>query len=198
MVAPLVVIGCSWGGLGALQAILDDLPADFPSPVIVVQHRGVEARDSGLAESLARHCALPVRTAEDKDQIEPGTVFVAPPGYHLLVEPGTLALSTDERVHYSRPSIDVLFDSAADAYGDDVIGVILTGANADGAAGLRTIRERGGLGLVQDPAEAERDAMPLAAISAGAADQVLPLAAIGAELVRRCGDVPTNRSEGRP
>ena len=195
MAAGLVVIGCSWGGLRALQTILGALPEDFPSAVVVVQHRGVDARDGALAESLARHCALPLRTVEDKDRIEPGIVFVAAPDYHVLVEPGALALSTEELVHYSRPSIDVLFDSAAHAYGPEVVGVILTGANADGASGLRTIRQRGGYGLVQDPTEAERDAMPRAAIEAGGADQVLPLAQIAQTLMRRCGGFSARATE---
>jgi two-component system chemotaxis response regulator CheB len=127
-----------------------------------------------------------VRTVNDKDDLEGGTVFVGPPDYHVLVEPGTFALSTDERVHYSRPSIDVLFDSAADAYGADVVGVILTGANSDGATGLQAIRNRGGYCLVQDPAEAERDIMPRAAIELGAAHEVLLLEQIAPVLVRRC------------
>ena len=186
MFAHLVVIGCSWGGLRALRMILRDLPGDFAAPVIVVQHRGAGSTDAGLARGLSPHTPLPVQTVEDKHAIVPGTVFVAPPDYHLLVDNGSFALSTDERVQHSRPSIDVLFDTAAFAYGADVVGVLLTGANVDGAAGLRVIRDRGGHTLVQDPTEAERDTMPRAAIAAGAAEEILPLSRIGGALVRHC------------
>lgn len=182
----LIVVGCSWGGLSVLSTILSGLPDDFATPVAIVQHRGADAVDTGLADSLARRCALLLRTVEDKDPIEPRTVYVAPPDYHLLVEAGFFALSTDERVHHSRPSIDVLFDSAADAYGAGVIGVILTGANADGAEGLRRIRQAGGYGLVQEPAEAERDLMPRAAIARAGADEVLSASAIAPSLARLC------------
>jgi two-component system chemotaxis response regulator CheB len=123
-----------------------------------------------------------VREAGDKDSIQPGRVYLAPPDYHLLVEPEGFALSTDEAVQYSRPSIDVLFDSAADTYGDRLIGVLLTGANEDGAYGLRRVRRRGGVTIVQDPETAERRTMPDAAIAAGAADLVLPLDGIAPKL----------------
>ena len=122
---------------------------------------------------------LPVADVEDKAPIEPGRVYLAPPDYHLLIEPGYFSLSTEPHVHYARPSIDVLFESAADAYGDRVIGVILTGANADGAHGLARIKQLGGVAVVQDPRTAERPEMPGAALVATAADAVLPLVEIG-------------------
>ena len=124
--------------------------------------------------------------ADDKQWIKPGTVYFAPADYHLLVEKGEFSLSVDEAVHHSRPSIDVLFESAADAYGAALIGVILTGANDDGAAGARRIKSRGGLVVAQDPKTAEAPAMPAAAIAAGAVDQILPLDQIGPFLVERC------------
>jgi two-component system chemotaxis response regulator CheB len=180
------VIGCSWGGLSALSTILAELPGELPAAVAVVQHRRADSRDDAMVQVLARASALPVRSVEDKDPILAGTVHLAPPDYHLLVEDGSFALSIDERVHFSRPSIDVLFESAARAYGPDAIGVVLTGANADGAAGLREISRCGGHGVVQDPADAERPVMPRAAVAAGGADDVLPLAEIAGALVRLC------------
>jgi two-component system chemotaxis response regulator CheB len=126
---------------------------------------------------------------EDKAPIERGRVYVAPPDYHLLIERGSFALSVDERVHHARPSIDVLFQSAADAYGDGVIAIILTGANEDGAAGLARIKERGGVAVIQDPSGAERRAMPDAAIAATVADAVLPLEAIGSFIYGLCVEV---------
>ena len=122
---------------------------------------------------------LPVADANDKTPIEPGHVYLAPPDYHLLVQPGYFSLSTDDRVHFARPSIDVLFESAADAYRERVVGVILTGANADGAAGLSRIKRSGGVAVVQDPLTAERNEMPGAALAATAADAILPLGEIG-------------------
>jgi two-component system chemotaxis response regulator CheB len=134
-----------------------------------------------------------VREVDDKEAIEPRHVYLAPPDYHLLVERGSFALSTDERVQHARPSIDVLFESAADAYGERVIGIVLTGANEDGAAGLARIADRGGLAIVQDPESAERRAMPDAAIAAGT-PTVLPLEEIGPFVAARCvaeAEVPT-------
>jgi two-component system chemotaxis response regulator CheB len=185
MAGSIVTIGCSWGGLRALTAIVAALPEDLPAAVVVVQHRAPDAASDGLGDILSRHAALPVRTVEDKDEIGPG-LFVAPPDYHLLVEPDGFALSIEERINHSRPSIDVLFDSAAAAFGADVTGVVLTGANGDGAAGLRTIRRRGGWAVVQDPAQAERDTMPRAAIELAGADEILPLEQIAPAIVRRC------------
>ena len=175
----LVVVGASWGGLAALGLVLSGLPRDFGAAVAIAQHRGVEPGDAVLADALGRKSALPVREVHDKDPIVPGWVHVAPSDYHLLVEQGgTFALSTDPREQYSRPSIDVLFESAADAYGASVIGIVLTGANEDGAAGLARIAERGGVAIVQDPETAEAREMPEAAIAAAPAT-VLPLERIG-------------------
>jgi len=159
--------------------VLDCLPAEFALPVIVAQHLH-PTHGSCLADLLCARCALPVRESEDKDTIEPGTVYVAPPNYHLLVEnEETLTLSVDGKVNYSRPSIDVLFESAADVWGRSVVGVLLTGANRDGADGLRHIRDQGGLTIAQTPASAEQPVMPQAAIDAGAVDRALSLDEIG-------------------
>ncbi len=173
----LIVIGCSWGGLEALGVILGALPRQFALPIAVAQHRAPSSSDSTLTAVLGARSGPRVQAVEDKDPIAAGGgVYLAPPDYHLLVERGSFALSIDERVAYSRPSVDVLFESATDAYGAAVIGVVLTGANADGAVGLARVRRHGGHGIVQDPDGAARSAMPAAAIAAGGADEVLPLA----------------------
>lgn len=160
----LVVIGTSAGGLTALEQLLTALPASFPLPMLVVQHRSRES--DLLCEVLAARSPLPVREVTDKDPIEPGTVYLAPPDYHVLVDEGAFSLSADEPVRFARPSIDVSFLSAADAFGAALVGVVLTGANEDGAAGLRRIHQEGGLALVQDPATAEVARMPAAALAA--------------------------------
>jgi len=175
----LIVIGASWGGLNAVGEILSALPAETDAAVVVAQHRANDAVERGLAGLLGHRAHLPVDDAHDKASIEPRHVYLAPPDYHLLVQPGYFSLSTDERVHFARPSIDVLFESAADAYRERVIGVILTGANEDGAAGLARIKRAGGVAVVQDPRTAERREMPGAALAATAADAVLPLGEIG-------------------
>ena len=182
----LICIGASWGGLRAVGRVLADLPAEVDLPIVVAQHRHPDSYEGALAEALAEQSRRSVRAAEDKTPIEPRRVYLAPPDYHLLVEPGRLALSLDERVQHARPSIDVLFESAADAYGARVIGVILTGANQDGAAGLARIKARGGVAIVQDPSGAERRAMPDAAIAATVADAILPLGEIGKFLYGLC------------
>jgi two-component system chemotaxis response regulator CheB len=179
----LIVIGASSGGLGALERLLVALPEGFRTPIALAQHRSVDSRSEALAEMLGRHAGVDACDVEDKQPLEPGKLYVAPPDYHLLVEHGSFALSVDEAVQYSRPSIDVLFDSAADVYGDRLIGVVLTGANADGAYGLGRVKRRGGATIVEDPATAERPEMPEAAIATGAADHVLPLDAIAPKLV---------------
>lgn len=179
----LVVIGASQGGVQALEALLPGLPAGFPLPLAIVLHRGRFADDS-LAAHLQKFSALPVLEVEDKDPIAPGRVFLAPADYHLLVENDHFALSVDARVNHARPAIDVLFESAAAAFGDRAIGLILTGANDDGARGLATLKARGGLALVQDPATAASRAMPAAALAAAKADYVLPLDQISACLNR--------------
>lgn len=179
----LVIIGASWGGLHALSEILAALPADFPAPIVVVQHR---QEDSGelLAGLLDRKGPLTVREAEDKSCLSAGCVHVAPPGYHVLVEPGHLELSTEAQVRYSRPSIDVAMETAAHAYGPAVAGVVLTGANADGAEGLAEIRRLGGVAIVQDPDSAERGTMPAAAIAAARPQHVCRLEEIAPLLIR--------------
>lgn len=178
-----VAIGCSMGGLQALRCLLGPLPGNFPLPVIVVSHVGSDGQGL-LAELLGRDCAMPVTEAEDKAPVVSGRVFVAPAGYHLLVEDDrTFSLSVDPKVCNVRPSIDVLFESAADVYGKRLIGVVLTGANSDGARGLKAIRDAGGHGIVQDPASAMADAMPKAAIDAGGADRIVPLEDIAGTLL---------------
>ena len=169
----LIVVGASWGGLDAVGRLLRGLSPDLGAAVAVVQHRGSD--QVGLAGLLALRTQLEVRDVEDKDPIQRGHVYLAPPDYHLLVEPGQFSLSTEDRVQYARPSVDVLFESAADAYGSRAVGVILTGANEDGANGLSRIKACGGVAVVQDPAGAERGAMPSAAIAATVADAILPL-----------------------
>jgi two-component system, chemotaxis family, protein-glutamate methylesterase/glutaminase len=176
----VVVIGASAGGLYALRAVLNPMPADFNIPVVVVQHR---SKDSELLCELLQECtSLRVTEVSDKEEMRPGFVYVAPPDYHTLVEDGFLALSVDAPVRYSRPSIDVTFESAADAYGMDTIGVVLTGANPDGALGLSRIVGAGGYGVVQDPDDAEVPVMPKAAMQAAPGACVLPVSEIGRHL----------------
>jgi two-component system, chemotaxis family, protein-glutamate methylesterase/glutaminase len=153
---------------------------------VVAQHRAVESPEGGLAHLLAHHTKRTVRDAEDKDPLERCRVYLAPPDYHLLVEPGSLALSTEDVVQFARPSIDVLFETAADAYGERAIGIILTGANDDGAAGLARIKQRGGVAIVQDPESSERRRMPEAAIAAVHADAVLRIDEMGKFLYGLC------------
>jgi two-component system chemotaxis response regulator CheB len=179
----LVAVGASWGGLHAVETVLGCLPPDFGAAVVIAQHRQNDGRDGVLERLLDARCALDVREAEDKRALTAGTVVVAPADYHLQVERGTVSLSVDAPLHFSRPSIDVLLGSAADAYGDRVAGVVLTGANADGAVGLAKIAARGGVAIVQDPATAERREMPDAALWSTPEARVLDLAQIGAALV---------------
>ena len=182
----LIVVGASWGGLNAIGQLLTDLPDDVDVPMVIAQHRHPDSIEGTLTQLLQGRTKRRVLDVEDKLRIESGRVYVAPPDYHVLVEPGSLALSVDERVQFARPSIDVLFESAADAYGAGVIGIILTGANEDGAQGLARIKRRGGVALVQDPAEAIRRTMPEAAIAATVSDAILPLDEIGKFLYGLC------------
>jgi len=184
----IVVIGTSMGGLSALQVVLGGLNSTFPVAIAVVQHRHKES-GSTLSQFLHRQIKLPIKEAEDKDPLCPGQIYLAPSDYHLLVEPGYFSLSTDEPVSYARPSIDVLFESAADTYRDRTIGVILTGANQDGAQGLARIKAAGGVVIVQEPASAENNVMPQAAIDAAAIDRILPLTEIAAYLMHLCSPV---------
>lgn len=182
----LVVVGCSAGGLRALHVLLGGLAPRFATPLALVCHTGSEDV-SLLCELLARTCPLPVVEAAERSAPQPGQVHVAPSGYHLLLgRDGRFALSVDARVGFSRPSIDVLFESAAIACGARVAGVILTGANSDGAQGLRRLRENGGIAIVQDPADAEVDVMPAAALAEAGADHCLALAQIAGLLNRIC------------
>src|ERR687891_744088 len=146
----IVVVGTSWGGTSALRTIMPGFSPGFPLPVAVVQHRDAGSRDEDVADLLRRICPLPVQVAEDKDAIVGGHLYIAPSGYHLLVENGTFSLSVDDEVQYSRPSVNVLFESAADAYGAQVIGIVLTGGGKDGAAGIAAIKRQGGVTIVQD------------------------------------------------
>jgi two-component system chemotaxis response regulator CheB len=170
-----IVIGASAGGVEALSVLLPALPARLRAPVFVVLHLPRE-RPSLLPEIFASKCALQVKEAEDKMRVAPGTVYFAPPDYHLLLDAGpSLALSVDELVHYSRPSIDVLFESAADIYAERRMGIILSGANVDGAAGLAAIHRAGGVTIVQEPESAQVPLMALSALKITPADFVLPL-----------------------
>jgi two-component system chemotaxis response regulator CheB len=175
----VVVVGASAGGLHALRTLVAGLPADFELPVVVVQHR---AKESELLCELLQECSdIPVYEVVDKMDMGRG-VYVGPPDYHLLVDEGYFSLTTDEPVRYSRPSIDVMFESAVDTYGMDVIGVVLTGANADGARGLRRVADAGGHTVVQDPETAEVRVMPRSAIKAVPEACVLPMEEIGPHL----------------
>ena len=177
----IIVVGTSWGGLRALKALIGALPPAFAIPIVIVQHRHRDS-DGALANLLQECTPLRVCEVDDKQPIVPAHVFVAPPDYHLLVERGSLALSTEAPVRYSRPSIDVTFSTAADAYADRAVGVVLTGANADGAVGLARIVARRGLGFVQDPADAASPTMPAAAAAAVPKARVLSIPEIAQAL----------------
>ena len=183
----LIVIGCSLGGMDALKMILQVLPGSFPVPIAVVQHRH-RASNESLPAFLRRQSDLKVVDAEDKQPIRKGSVYLAPANYHLLVERGEFHLSVDEAVAYSRPSIDVLFESAADAYGKNLAAVVLTGANDDGARGAERIKKRGGFLIVQDPETAEARQMPEGTIKRARVDRILPLDRIAPFLVELCGE----------
>jgi two-component system chemotaxis response regulator CheB len=159
--------------------VLTTLPADFDLPIAIAQHRHPDSQAEMLAELLQTKTNRPVLDVEDKMPIASRHVYIAPPTYHLLVERGSFALSVDELIQFARASIDVLFETAADAYGAGVIGIILTGANEDGALGLARIKNAGGVAVIQDPLGAARRTMPDAAIAATAADAILPLEEIG-------------------
>ncbi len=181
----LIVIGASLGGLMALRELLQQLRPDFSIPIAIVQHRHRDLQQQ-LVASMQQGVRLLLREVEDKDELRPGQIYLAPADYHLLVEADCLLLSIDPPVSYARPSIDVLFESAADAYGERLIGVILTGANQDGAIGAAAIKAKGGLVLVQEPATAESAVMPAAAIAQTCVDAVLSLSALAAQLNEFC------------
>lgn len=178
----VIVIGASWGGLAALTRVISDLPANFDVPVVIVQHRSRHA-DNLLVGLLQDATTLSVVDVEDKDPLLPGGVYIAPANYHMLIDNGHLSLTTDPLVRFSRPSIDVTFMSAADTYPDSTIGVILTGANDDGARGLRHIVDRGGRAVVQDPATAESPVMPHAAQRSVPEASIVPLTGIAQALL---------------
>jgi two-component system, chemotaxis family, protein-glutamate methylesterase/glutaminase len=178
----VVAIGASAGGLSAVCVLLSLLPANFEIPIAIVQHRAKESM--ALAEVVQDCTKLRVMEIEDKQPLEPHSVYIAPPDYHLLIDDGRFALSTEDLVRFSRPSIDVFFDSAADAYGAGVIGVVLTGANSDGSKGLKKIAARGGQALVQDPETAEIQVMPAAAMKAVRNARVMSLEEIAEHLIQ--------------
>jgi two-component system chemotaxis response regulator CheB len=178
----VVGIGTSWGGLAAMSRLLGELPADFSLPVVVVQHRSKDS-DRLLSELLQDATDLKVSEVEDKEPLMPGTVHIAPANYHVLIDAGYLSLTLEEPVRFSRPSIDVMLSSAADTYGSGAIGVVLTGANEDGARGLSDIVKRGGRALVQDPRTAEIPIMPDAALKAVPSAEVLTLEALAPRLI---------------
>jgi two-component system chemotaxis response regulator CheB len=177
----IVVVGTSWGGLSALRELIVGFPGTLGVPIVVVQHRHKQS-DHLLPTLLQDETPLCVCEVEDKAPMTAGNVYVAPADYHLLIEPGFFSLSMDEPVRFSRPSIDVTFQSAADAYGSRAVGVVLTGANADGAQGLKRIVARGGLGFVQTPATAESPTMPQAAIKAVPEARVMTIAEIATQI----------------
>lgn len=187
-----VVIGSSAGGIKALSTVLSALPSEFPLPIIIVQHLHPNS-DSYLARILAAKSGLTVKQADEKEPIQPGVVYLAPPNYHLLIEEDrTFSLSVEGPVNFARPAVDVLFESAIYAYRGKLIGIILTGANHDGSQGVKKIKRAGGYVIVQDPDKAEAEAMPRAAIAATHVDKVLPLDQIGPYLLQL-----VNRSNSR-
>jgi len=192
----LVVIGCSLGGLEATQGLLAALPPTMPA-IAIVQHR-LAGDEDRLSRLLRAHSRMPVIEPDDKTPITPGHVYIAPADYHLLVEIGWFALTVDPPVKHARPSIDVLFETAARAYGPRVIGVVLTGASDDGADGAKAIRDRGGLVIVQDPKSAMSPIAPKAAIERAGADKVRPLAEIPSALATLCGVRPRVKGDTRP
>jgi two-component system, chemotaxis family, protein-glutamate methylesterase/glutaminase len=177
----VVAIGASAGGVEALHALAAALPGNFPAPILIVQHMDPRHK-SLLAALLGRRCRLPVKQAVDGEEIRGGTVYIAQPDMHLTVRDARLVLSNTKQVHFARPSIDLLFQSVADVYGDRAIGVILSGSGVDGADGVRAIKAKGGTTLVQDPASAAHAGMPQAARATQCVDFTLPLEEIGAAL----------------
>lgn len=178
MLYKAVVIGASSGGMNALKTILPVLPEGFTMPIIIVQHIGAASGNYWI-EMLNNLCKLYVKEADEKEKVQQGYVYIAPPNYHLLLEQDeTLSLSTDKRVNFARPSIDVLFESAADVYKERLVGVILSGSNSDGTEGVRKIKKYGGLVIAQDPETAESAFMPASAIEQSAVDHISSLESI--------------------
>jgi two-component system chemotaxis response regulator CheB len=187
MKGDLVVMGASWGGLAALRTVLGGLPSGFAAPVVVVQHRSAESHPTVFGELLGATTDLEVCEASDKRLLERGHVYLAPPDYHTLVEEDHLALSMEGAVGYARPSIDVLFESAAEAGRERCLGVVLTGASDDGARGLARIAALGGIAIVQDPETAERSEMPRAALETVPGARVAVVEEIPVLLAALCG-----------
>lgn len=179
-----IVMGVSAGGMHALCTIIPNLPPGFSIPVVVVQHISPQS-DNYTTRYLDSISRVRVKEVDEKEKIKPGVVYTAPPNYHVLIEDDeTFSLSVEDRINFARPSIDVLFESAADVYAQCLIGVVLTGANNDGSRGLKKIKEEGGLAIVQDPETAEVDGMPRAALELTKADFILELEEIGPFLVK--------------
>ena len=178
----VVAIGASAGGVEALHVVVETLPVDFPAAVLIVQHMDPRHR-SMLAGLLARRCRLRVKQATNGEPVQPGTVYIAQPDAHLLVREGRLVLTDTKLVHFSRPSIDLLFESVADAYGDRAISVILSGSGVDGADGTRAVKAKSGTTIAQSPASAAHCGMPQAARATGCVDVTLPLEEIGPAIV---------------
>jgi two-component system, chemotaxis family, protein-glutamate methylesterase/glutaminase len=181
----LVALGASWGGIDALREILAGLPADLPFSLLLVQHRARDTSD-GLLEMFQRSAATPVVEPEDKEPILPGRIYLAPADYHVLVERRSFALSTEELVNHARPSIDVVFESAAQAFRDRLLAVILSGSGTDGAVGLERVKALGGLTAAQDPHTAQVRAMPDAAIARAGPHRILPLERIAEFILTAC------------
>lgn len=181
----LVVIGASWGGVDALTTLLRKIPKGFLAPIAVVQHRA-EDTDSLLAQVLQRSTELKVEEAEDKGELQPGHVYLAPAGYHLLIDEGALSLSVDERENFARPSVDVLFESAAEWFRNRVVAIVLTGVGRDGARGAQVVEELGGMVIVEDPQTAVRPEMPSAALASTHKAHVYPVQRIPTVLSRLC------------
>lgn len=184
----VVAVGASAGGFSALSRLLGPLPKEFGCGILVVQHLSPDHR-SVLAELLERKTSLHVHQATDGEKIRPGVVYVAAPNLHLLAEPGAVRLLRTPAVHFSRPSIDLLFESVAVNYGQRAIGVVLSGSGRDGAAGIQAIKAAGGATMAEDPATSEFSSMPYAAIATGSVDIVLPIARLAKTLINLCGTV---------
>ncbi len=192
-----IVIGASSGGLHALKKLLPAIPADFPCPILIVQHIS-PVSENYLTVILDKISQIHVKEADEKEIVIPGTAYVAPPDYHMLVEADkTLSFSVEDKVNYSRPSIDVLFQTAADAYQNHLVGILLTGANADGSGGMAYIKSKGGFTIVQDPTEAESPFMPKAAIQHHKPDLILSLDRIMEQLLKPGFILPEEESGSR-
>jgi len=178
----LVAIGGSWGGVDASVRVLREIPAPLHVPVLLVLHRSRTSEGSLFERVIERDCGHPARELGDKDELTAGTVHIAPPDYHVLVEGGSVSLSVDDPVNHSRPSVDLAFETAAESHVEGLVAVLLSGLGRDGAVGIAAVHARGGLTMAQDPDEAERPDMPLAAIETGCVHEVATLARIGARL----------------